>query len=245
METACALSGSAKSSREIRCPRAENPGVGLSGRVSDVSGVVTILPSAPPPSPSDLRAAMRAQQAHIIMHSEATAIMHATTSADATGLVLHCSEAGSSTWPAPSRWWTGSSACLSGEFLLHSGSDAAHAARLKYTVITCGNRSTSGLALRPRPRPSSSVSGEGVEDLRDSGTAEKVSFSTVYAVYPASSSEIGVLEVSPPVPPGRRPRCAAKKRRVLNQAAAAEPDSTRRWPHGRLPWRWVWRKAKA
>ena len=44
---------------------------------------------------------------------------------------------------------------------------------------------------------------------------------------------------------GRRPRCAAKKRRVLNQAAAAEPDSTRRWPHGRLPWRWVWRKAKA
>ena len=163
METACALSGSAKSSREIRCPRAENPGVGLSGRVSDLSGVVTILPSAPPPSPSDLRAAMRAQQAHIIMHSEAMAIMHATTSADATGLVLHCSEAGSSTWPAPSRWWTGSSACLSGEFLLHSGSDAAHAARLKYTVITCGQGvPTSGLALHTRPRPSSSVSGEGV-----------------------------------------------------------------------------------
>ena len=170
METACSLSGSAKSSREIRCPRAENPGVGLSGRVSDVSGVVTILLSAPPPSPSDLRAAMRAQQAHIIMHSEATAIMHATTSADATGLVLHWSEAGSSTWPAPSRWWTGSSAFLSGEFLLHSGSDAAHAARLKYTVITCANRSTSGLALRPHTRPSSAT-GERVEDY---GTAGKM-----------------------------------------------------------------------
>ena len=143
METACALSGSAKSSREIRCPRAENPGVGLSGRVSDLSGVVTILPSAPPPSPSDLRAAMRAQQAHIIMHSEATAIMHATTSADATGLVLHCSEAGSSTWPAPSRWWTGSSACLSGS----SCSTRAVTPRMQRR----SNKPSSRAAIAPRP----------------------------------------------------------------------------------------------
>jgi hypothetical protein len=194
-----------KSSRDIRCPRAENAGVGLSGRVSDVSGVVAILPSAPPPSPSsDLRAAMSAQQAHIIMHSEATAIMHATTSADATGLVLHCSEAGSSTWPAPSRWWTGSSACLSGEFLLHSGSDAAHAARLKYTVITCGKSlHASALSLARDLDPHHSrlprVEAYGTEFVRCSCTKNE----NLYAVFAASSSEISVSEVSHG---GRRPR---------------------------------------
>ena len=80
---------------------------------------------------------MRAQQAQAIMHSEATAIMTATSSTDAMGLVRHCSVKGRSTWPAvaSSRWWTGSSACLSGEFLLHSGSDAEHAAR-QYPAIT-------------------------------------------------------------------------------------------------------------
>ena len=80
---------------------------------------------------------MRAQQAQAIMHSEATAIMTATSSTDAMGLVRHCRVTGRSTWPAvaSSRWWTGSSACLSGEFLLHSGSDAEHAAR-QYPAIT-------------------------------------------------------------------------------------------------------------
>ena len=80
---------------------------------------------------------MRAQQAQVIMHSEATAIITATISTDAMGLVRHCSVTGRSTCPAvaSSRWWTGSSACLSGEFLLHSGSDAEHAAR-QYPAIT-------------------------------------------------------------------------------------------------------------
>ena len=81
------------------------------------------------------------------MHSEATAIITATSSMDAKGLALHCSVTGRSTCPAPaasSRWWTGSSACLSG--LLHSGSDAEHGH--KYTAITASVRVVS-ITSRP------------------------------------------------------------------------------------------------